>query len=113
MKNKKIIIPIAVILLLVGGGTLWVKNSKNQKLDTRDNKREDETTFTNSGAVKEFKKLSVLSHKCVGCGRCMRADPEHFEMIDRKSKVINSDNLESPKLQLAIKNCPAKAIALE
>ena len=114
MKNKKIIVPIAVILLLIGGGGLWVKNEENQKLGAKNEKQEEnESTFANSGVVKEFKKLSVLPHKCIGCGRCARIDSEHFEIVENKSAVITTDNLNSEKLQSAIKNCPAKAIVLE
>ena len=41
MKNKKIIVPIAVILLLAGGGGLWVKNEENQKLGAKNEKQEE------------------------------------------------------------------------
>jgi ferredoxin len=60
-----------------------------------------------------FQKLSVLPQKCRGCGKCVRIDPEHFEMLGQISVVISSTNLNSSALTLAINNCPAKAIILE
>ena len=60
-----------------------------------------------------FQKLSVLPDRCRGCGKCVRIDPEHFEMSGHQSIVISSANLNSSNLALAINNCPAQAITLE
>ncbi len=60
-----------------------------------------------------FHKLSVLTNRCRGCGKCARLDPEHFEMVNGKSSVISTQNLDSQNLKLAINNCPDQAIVLE
>lgn len=60
-----------------------------------------------------FQKLSVLTNRCRGCGRCTRQDPEHFELIGGKASVISTKNLDSQSLKLVINNCPAQAIILE
>lgn len=60
-----------------------------------------------------FQKLSVLTNRCRGCGKCTRLDPEHFEMINGKSSIISTKNLDSQALKLAINNCPDQAIILE
>ena len=60
-----------------------------------------------------FQKLSVLPDRCRGCGKCVRIDPEHFEMSGRQAIIISSANLNSSNLTLAINNCPALAITLE
>ncbi len=109
--NKKVVIIITVILIILTA-TLWSREKK--KLTERNNEnKEKEGNESNLEAQKQYQKLSVLPHKCVGCGRCTRIDPEHFEMQGQKSTVIFSENLNSPSLQSAIKGCPAGAIILE
>ena len=78
-------------------------SSSNQNL-----KQSDEDINTTS-----FHKLSVLTNRCRGCGKCTRLDPEHFEIINGKSSVISIKNLDSQNLKLAINNCPDQAIVLE
>ncbi len=78
-------------------------SSSNQNL-----KQSDEDIDTTS-----FHKLSVLTNRCRGCGKCTRLDPEHFEIINGKSSVISIKNLDSQNLKLAINNCPDQAIILE
>jgi ferredoxin len=60
-----------------------------------------------------FQKLSIIINRCRGCGKCVRIDPQHFEMSGRQAVVISSTNLTSSNLTLAINNCPSQAIALE
>lgn len=59
--------------------------------------------------------LTILGNKCRGCGKCVRIDPEHFEINEstRKTMVISSVNLKSVALQQAIYNCPDRAISLK
>lgn len=78
-------------------------NSSNQNLKQTD---EDVDTTT-------FQKLSLLTNRCRGCGKCTRIDPEHFELIGDKASIISTKNLDSQNLKLAIDNCPAQAIVLE
>lgn len=78
-------------------------NSSNQNLNQSD---EDIDTTT-------FQKLSVLTNRCRGCGKCTRLDPEHFELISGKASIISTKNLNSEALKLAINNCPSQAIILE
>lgn len=61
----------------------------------------------------QLQKLSVLPLRCIGCGKCARIDANHFEMSGSKAIVISSTNLDSSKLTMAIRNCPAQAIVLE
>ncbi len=56
--------------------------------------------------------LAVSESRCRGCGRCVIADPEHFELSGRIAVVISQSNLSSTKLASAIANCPADAISL-
>lgn len=58
--------------------------------------------------------LSVIGHKCVGCGKCARLDPEHFSIdgSNRKAIVISNENLQSSNLSAAISICPGQAIEL-
>lgn len=56
--------------------------------------------------------LIVDNKFCIGCGMCMRLDPEDF-VIENKKARVNKDILEieeSEKVKLAIDKCPAKAI---
>jgi ferredoxin len=78
-------------------------NSSNQNLNQTD---EDIDTTT-------FQKLSVLTNRCRGCGKCTRIDPKHFELIGNKASIISTKNLDSEALKLAINNCPTQAIILE
>jgi len=60
-------------------------------------------------------KLTILENRCRGCGKCVRIDPEHFEMNmdSRKAMVISSRKLDSTNLSLAINNCLDQAISLK
>ena len=62
-----------------------------------------------------LQKLSVLPLRCIGCGKCARIDPSHFEMNPNTGKafIISSTNLDSQNLSMAINICPASAITLE
>jgi ferredoxin len=58
--------------------------------------------------------LTVVPNKCIGCGKCVKIDPNHFkfDLVNRVAVVISKDNLKSSALSLAINNCPAGAISL-
>ncbi|MCD4694062.1 ferredoxin [bacterium] len=83
-------------------------------------------TFNNSGKIqdnnnnkdiqteKDVSKYQDLSinHNCIGCGRCIMVDSEHFSGSGREIVVVSSKNLGSKKLYEAIKVCPTSAIEL-
>ncbi len=119
LKNKKILIWLGVFISL-SLGIIYKLSSDSTKITetVEENKVENKTTINNeeeNNEQVEFKKLSILTNKCRGCGRCTRIDPEHFEMNREtgKAMVISSTNLKSESLALAIQSCPDSAISLE
>lgn len=120
LKNKKILIWLGVFIALSLGIIYKLSNNPTNNTETidEDNKIENKATINNeegNNEQVEFKKLSILTNKCRGCGRCTRIDPEHFEMNREtgKAMVISSTNLKSESLALAIQSCPDSAISLE
>jgi len=117
MKPKtKIIIPVilvssAVLVLFNFRDQIFSKsvNEKNNKNSLNQNLKKTDENVDNP----IFQKLSVLTNRCRGCGKCTRLDPQHFELIGEKASIISTKNLDSEALKLAINNCPAQAIALE
>lgn len=119
LKNKKILIWLGVFISL-SLGIIYKLSSDSTKITetVEENKVENKTTINNeeeNNEQVEFKKLSILTNKCRGCGRCTRIDPEHFEMNREtgKAMVISSTNLKSESLALAIQSCLDSAISLE
>ena len=53
-----------------------------------------------------------ISPRCIGCGKCVRMDREHFQMVGELSTVTSQDNLDSQNLQMAIAICPVNAISI-
>lgn len=84
-------------------------------LSQDDSNSSDQTQNQTDQTVSEinFEKLSVLTNRCRGCGKCTRLDPQHFEIVNQKAVVISSSDLDSSNLQLAINNCHDQAIVLE
>lgn len=117
LKNKNnIIFPV----ILVSSVVLILFSFKDKILPSSvDEEKEDTPSNQNLNQTDEdvdttiFQKLSVITNRCRGCGKCTRIDPEHFEMINGKSSVISTKNLDSQNLKLAINNCPDRAIILE
>ena len=61
-----------------------------------------------------FKKITVDSDLCVGCGACANLCPEVFELQDDgKAKVINKNSCEKCDCDMAINSCPVRAIKIE
>jgi ferredoxin len=62
-----------------------------------------------------LQKLSIQEDRCRGCSKCVRIDPEHFEInpTTQKAMVISSINLDSVSLIQAINNCQDRAISLK
>lgn len=117
LKNKNnIILPFilvssAVLILFSFKDKIFPKTTdktNDNNLSNQNLNQTDENVDTTT-----FQKLSVLTNRCRGCGKCTRLDPEHFEMINGKSSIISTKNLDSQALKLAINNCPDQAIILE
>lgn len=112
MKYSRIILPTILISssLLV---LFNIKSQKSQPSGSTDQKSSllNQQDKTNSNIF--YQKLSVLSNRCRGCGKCIRLDPEHFEISGQVAIVTSSNNLDSSNLVFAINNCPTQAIVLE
>ena len=112
----KVIIPtilvssVAFVLFQIKNTPVNSSNSSPDKPNNSD--KNQNQTDQNTSEIK-YTKLSVLKNRCLGCGKCVRIDPQHFEMSGRQATVVSSTNLNSSNLALAINNCPAQAITLE
>jgi len=62
----------------------------------------------------DSRQLSIIEHRCSGCGKCVRVDPEHFSLdnTSRKAEIISNKNLSSSNLSVAISICRDQAIEL-
>jgi len=114
----KPIIKYGLPLVLVSSSILVYSVVKNQFQNESSTYNSPDTSVNQGKTDKNIvtitlQKLSVLANRCRGCGKCVRIDPEHFEMSGRVAMVISSTNLDSSSLTLAINNCPAQAITLE
>ena len=116
MKYQKIVLPTILV-----SSSLLVLYGIKAKFFTQTTTTNNSTNSTSSSITQTdqdisntvYQKLAVISNRCRGCGKCVRIDPEHFEMQGRVAVVISSTNLNSSNLTLAINNCPAQAITLE
>jgi ferredoxin len=115
MKYQKIIIPTVLVssslLVLYGFKTKFLNSSTTTSSNSQNSSSIKSSDKITSDIV--YQKLSVLSNRCRGCGKCVRIDPEHFEMSGQVAIVTSSNNLNSPSLAMAINNCPGQAIALK
>ena len=126
MSNKKIILPIflstgtifAFIVSFVKTDLSYSEININPtpKLNpvtstqiSPTQKKVDQITPTSQ----PLQKLSVLTLRCIGCGKCARTDSAHFEIVNDKAIVISSTNLNSQNLAAAINICPVQAITLQ
>lgn len=116
MNNKlKIILPI----ILVSSSAFVIFQIKDRNTNQSSNIKDNSPTTTKITSTDQdivtsvYQKLSVIGNRCIGCGKCIRIDPSHFEMQGNKAFVISSKNLDSSNLKLAINNCPSSAITLE
>lgn len=115
MKYQKIILPTILasssILVLYGLKNQFFNQTKTLNSSNQNYSSVKQQDQTNSNIF--YQKLSVLSNRCRGCGKCVRLDPDHFEISNRIAVVTSSNNLDSSNLVIAINNCPAQAIILE
>lgn len=97
----------------LGGSFGDVQSSQSISDNTSTQSKVDtQITDQSSSQISATKTLSVSPYKCIGCGKCVRTDPEHFSLSGRTASVISNDNLTSSKLTSAIYNCPGDAISL-
>jgi ferredoxin len=113
-RKTKIIIPVA----LVSSAVFVLFQVKNNLSDISTTNTSTISSYNQNQTDKNLvtvtlQKLSVLTNRCRGCGKCVRIDPSHFELSGGVAVVISSTNLNSSNLTLAINNCPAGAITLE
>ncbi len=115
MKYQKIILPSLLVssslLIIYGVKTIFFKQPNTTNSSNQNSSSINQQDESNSNII--YQKLSVLSNRCRGCGKCVRIDPDHFEMSGQIASVISSTNLNSSNLTLAINNCPGQAIILE
>ncbi len=120
MKNiNKILLPI--LLIFLGGGIGFILLG-NKQTDNMSVSKDNSLNNPNSNNIKQnvdktvadnpYKTLVINNHTCIGCGKCVMVDSEHFEMMGRKARVVSSNNLSSKNLDSAIKICPAGSISL-
>lgn len=111
----KIILPI----ILVSSSAFVIFQIKDRNTNQFSNIKDNSPTTTKITSTDQdiitsvYQKLSVIGNRCIGCGKCVRIDPSHFEMRGNKAFIVSSKILDSSNLKLAINNCPGTAIALE
>lgn len=115
MNNKlKVFLPI----ILISSSALFLFQFKKDSTPTSTSS--DSPNSNSIGSSDEvstptpFQKLSVLSNRCIGCGKCARIDPNHFYMGSNGKAIVSSSfNLDSSNLKKAIQICPGQAITLQ
>lgn len=109
--NKKKTIPVCLATLIALPTLSGCANQDDATIQTND--QQDSDNLTSISNVQETY-LAVEQNKCIGCGKCVKFDPEHFIMntATKKSTVISQSNLESTNLKSAISRCPVNAITL-
>ena len=120
MSIKKLLLPIFLFLGTVFSFIFYFSKPDidSPNLSSQDGKSNFSPTNDSQSSISPsvtLQKLSVLPLRCIGCGKCVRIDPAHFELSPDtgKSIVISSTNLNSRNLTMAINNCPVQAITLE
>lgn len=98
-------------------------NNQSQDTNNEEIKKDNPTSGNNIQADDNEIKLEPvnndtpelkISSNCIGCGRCAKTDPAHFDFNNDTNKAIvaSQENLDSEKVKQAIDNCPAGAISL-
>lgn len=113
MKNE---LKIAIGALLISSSIFAIYEIKNISKETikgaiSDNSQISNNQDENTSGI-QLQSLAILGNRCRGCGKCVRIDPEHFEMSGREAVVISASNLNSTALQQAIQMCEGGAISL-
>lgn len=120
MNIKKIFLPLFLVFGTITAFVISIIkpdfNSPKTSLDEESNLStiKDPSPTISSNPL-HLQKLSVLPTRCIGCGKCVMIDADHFRINPNTGKafIISSTNLDSQKLIRAINICPAGAITLE
>lgn len=117
MKNEnKFLRPILASLgaiALILSGSILLKNKTGTQEDTVDSVSSGGDDKVVAADAPQSQ-LSVSANRCRGCGKCVRADAEHFalDVENRVAIVISTDNLDSADLQQAVNVCQENAIVI-
>lgn len=109
------VLALVTYLMIIARSEPTDNDEPSEDEDTVIQSQEDDDNDNNSvivnAAADDYEQLKVSS-ACVGCGRCVTTDPEHFafDSNTRQAEVISEENLDSADLDRAIQNCPARAI---
>ncbi|HNT29844.1 MAG TPA: ferredoxin [bacterium] len=105
--SKLAILPVYVSVVIssiaLSGCANDSTTASNSSTNTQDRDAIDQTSS---------QQLKISANGCIGCGRCVMTDSEHFAIQGYKAIVISNDNLTSTKLTRAIAMCPTGAISL-
>lgn len=103
-KNYNLVLLVMLALFLSGCS----QSTDTAKTTKTDNGNDEKITQP----LKTMYSTITIEHTCIGCGRCVMYDKEHFAMEGRGVKVITNTNLNSAKLKVAVNICPVNAINL-
>ena len=110
-KTKIYLLSMCAILLM----TMFAGCSSSQTQTSSDTTNLKKDQIATSSIINQDKiaHLSIGSG-CIGCGRCVMIDPEHFSHTQgvKITQVISQDNLNSSSLEQAIESCPVQVIAV-
>lgn len=106
-KKYYYLLPFLSLLFLVA-----CSNSDNTAKTSNQTDDTSQTELNTNISPAITQQLAVDPHKCIGCGKCVRFDAEHFLLVSGISTVISQDNLDSKNLATAISLCPENAIEL-
>ena len=100
----------ALLIQFLSGCSSDSSNNQNDIMSPNNDNSNDKLT-QQINISEKYSSLTV-DHTCIGCGRCVAIDSEHFSMNSRRAQVISEKNLESSLLQQAIRICPSSSINL-
>lgn len=107
---KALFSSMGAIMLIVGA---WFSFGDKEKAenDTGSKPGGDDKI---SAADAPASKLAIMANRCRGCGKCVRADSEHFalDVENRTAIVISTENLDSENLAEAVRACHEDAIVI-
>lgn len=109
--HKILALPITLLVafILTGCGD---KQEMSPTSESVTEKSEKDSSQEVTSETKAEQKLTLDTHRCVGCGKCARIAPSNFKMEGRKASVISQEKTESEDVQKAIKSCPVDIIKL-
>lgn len=111
--NKKRIFLLLLLIFLSNtvSGCAVSGNSNGEQIKENKNGNKLSGYSKAPGEYVSIKKIVILDG-CIGCGICAKIDREHFVVSAHQSVVASQDNLGTPLLKAAIKNCPTSVIVM-